>query len=406
MSLFNRNKSGQTYDGKERDRKGFIDVVDWQMEEEEIIYKFPYNNLTTGTVLIVNESQQAFLYKNGVMYDSFGAGRHELSTANIPFLQKFLNLPTGGQTTFTAEVWFVNTEVVKRNVPWGGGNIRIEDPYYKIPVKLGARGQYGFKISDGAVFLKKMIGTLHSATTDKVYEQFRGDIVEGMKVHLHSFMKQNNVGIVDIGSDMKNIAAFIKRELDPTFAEYGIELLNLNLEDIILDENDEGYKKIQDAIAERAKINLLGDKYQTARQFDVMDKAASNEGIAGGAMGAGLGAGLGFGMGGMMGNMQQQQQSQPPQQQPPQQSGPPPAAGAPPTPAVAEIYLSVSGETYGPYSIEQLKEFAQQKSFTKESLVWKAGMENWVKAGAMPELMPVFATPGAPPPPPPPPPSK
>ncbi len=160
MSLFNRNKSGRTADGKERDRKGFIDTVKWEMNTDDLVYKFPYDNLTTGTVLTVNESHTAFLFKDGVMYDSFGAGRHELKTANIPFLQKFLNIPTGGQTTFTAEVWFVNTEVVKRNMPWGAGSLRIIDPYFQIPVKLGARGHYGIKISDGAVFLKKNGGDI------------------------------------------------------------------------------------------------------------------------------------------------------------------------------------------------------------------------------------------------------
>lgn len=404
MSLFNRNKSGRTFDGKESDRKGFIDPIRWNMTEGEIVYKYPYDNITTGAVLSVNESQQAFLYKNGTLYDSFGNGKHELTTANIPFLQKFLNLPTGGETVFTAEVWFVNTELVKRNVPWGVGEMEIIDPYYKIPVEVRARGQYGFKISDGAVFLKKMVGTLHSVTTEKIYEQFIKSVKGATNRSLLTYIETNDVSILKIGSHMENIEKLIKQNLSASFEEYGIELLNLDVEYIGANKDNVNYKKIQDALSERAKIETLGNRYETARQFDVMDKAAVNEGIAGGAMGAGLGAGLGFGMGGMMGNQQQQsqQQSQQPQHQPPPQSSPPPPGGAaPPTPAVAAIYLSVSGETYGPYTIEQLKEFAKQNSFTKESLVWKTGMENWVKAAEMPELMAVFAKPGAPPPPPP-----
>ena len=36
-----------------------------QNNQEELVYKFPFNNLTLGSVLTVNESQEAFFFKNG-----------------------------------------------------------------------------------------------------------------------------------------------------------------------------------------------------------------------------------------------------------------------------------------------------------------------------------------------------
>ena len=122
-----------------------------QTDREELVYKFPFNNIATGNVLTVNESQEAFFFKSGVLCDSFTAGRYVLSTANLPLLQKVINLPSGGDTTFTAEVWFIN-KLDKRNMLWGTGGLRIIDPYFQIPIKLSARGQYGFRISDGGVF--------------------------------------------------------------------------------------------------------------------------------------------------------------------------------------------------------------------------------------------------------------
>jgi membrane protease subunit (stomatin/prohibitin family) len=399
MSLLSRANKGRTFDGKESKRPGFIDRVTWEMQEEELVYKFPYDNLTTGTVLFVHESQKAFLFKDRVLYDSFGPGRHTLTTANIPFLQKFLNIPTGGETAFTAEVWYVNTELVKRNMPWGAGKLRIIDPYFQIPVKMGARGQYGFKISDAEVFLKKLVGTLHSVTTDKLYEQFRTDVIEGMKVHLYNYMKNNNLNVNELGGEYINISGFIKQELDSRFSEYGVELLNFNIEEIIIDENDEGYKKVLEGISAGVSAKLrreqLGADYREERQLDIMEQAAKNEGVAGGAMGLGLGFGAGNVMGNMMGNMQGQQQ----QQQPPQQAGGPPAA---PPPPVAEIYLTKDGQTLGPYSVQQIQGFVSQQSVTKDSLVWKQGMQNWSPAESLPELQHLFRQ-AAPPPPPPPP---
>jgi len=395
MGLFDRTGKGHTFDGKESSRKGFIDRIKWEMEEEEIVYKFPYDNLTTGAVLIVHEVQKAFLFKDGVMYDSFGPGRHTLETANIPFLQKFLNIPTGGDTAFTAEIWFVNTELVKRNMPWGAGKLRIMDPYFEIPVKLGARGQYGFKISEPEIFLKKMVGTLHLVTTNKLYEQFRIDVIEGMKVHLHQFMKKQKLSINDLGGEYLNIANYIKQELDIKFKDFGVALLNFNIEEIIIDENDEGYKKVMEGIAAgvsaKRRRDMLGDAYTQERQLDIMEKAAKNEGMAGAAMGAGMG----FGMGNMVGNMMTNVQGN---QQP---TGAPQPPGAVPPP-VTTIYLTQNGQTLGPYSVQQINEFVIQNTVTKDSLVWKQGMQNWVAAATLPELQPLFQQSNTPPPPPPP----
>ena len=129
-----------------------IKSIYWeQNNQEELVYKFPFNNVTLGSVLTVNESQEAFFFKSGTLYDSFTAGRHTLSSANLPLLEKLINLPSGGDTTFTAEVWFIS-KLDKRNMLWGIGGLRVVDPYFQIPIKLSARGQYGGRISDGGLF--------------------------------------------------------------------------------------------------------------------------------------------------------------------------------------------------------------------------------------------------------------
>lgn len=392
MGLFDRASKGRTFDGKESERKGFIDKIKWEMQEGEISYKFPYDNITAGAILIVNQSQMAFFFKDGVLYESFGKGKHPLETANIPFLQKFLNAPTGGETTFTAEIWFVNTELVERNMPWGAGKLRIIDSYLKTSIKLGARGQYGFKISEPEIFIKKMVGTLAQVTTNKIYEQFGIDVIEAMKVNLSVYAEEHKLNINNFNKELTNIANYIKQNLDVTFMEYGIELLNFNIQEIIVDEEDEAYKKAMKGIEAKSRRDILGDDaYLQERQLDMMEQAAKNEGMAGAAMGAGMG----FGMGNMVGNMMSNMQGNP------QQTGAPQAPGSVPPP-VATIYTTQNGQTLGPYSIQQINDFVTQNTITKDSLVWKQGIQNWVAAGTLPELQPLFQQSNTPPPPPPP----
>ena len=73
-----------------------------------LVWKWPSDQLTLGAQLIVNESQEAIFFKGGKALDLFGPGTHTLSSGNIPLLQKLINLPFGGQTPFSAEVYFVN----------------------------------------------------------------------------------------------------------------------------------------------------------------------------------------------------------------------------------------------------------------------------------------------------------
>lgn len=73
MGLFNKQRTdGITYDGQGIERKGLIDVIKYNGEADELVWKFPYDNLTTGAQLIVNESQEAVFFKGGAVADVFG----------------------------------------------------------------------------------------------------------------------------------------------------------------------------------------------------------------------------------------------------------------------------------------------------------------------------------------------
>ncbi|MGN0918076.1 MAG: SHOCT domain-containing protein, partial [Oxalobacter sp.] len=101
-----------------------------------------------------------------------------------------------------------------------------------------------------------------------------------------------------------------------------------NVISVNVPEDNPGYQKLQQALAKKTEMEIIGFNYQQERSFDVMQTAAGNEGSAGGMMGAGMGMGMGMGMGipmgNMMGNMagqmsmgnQQQMVQQMPQQQP------------------------------------------------------------------------------------------
>ncbi len=154
-----------------------IDVVKWEAAADQIVWKFPNSELSTMTQLIVNESQTAILFKDGKRLDSFGAGRHTLSTNNIPLLNKLVNLPFGGKSPFAAEVWFVN-RAVPLDLKWGTPTpLQLEDPQYGLVVPVSAFGQMGIRVKDPAQFVTGVVGTLLNFGTRAVLDYFKGVLV-------------------------------------------------------------------------------------------------------------------------------------------------------------------------------------------------------------------------------------
>ena len=61
----------------------------------------------------------------------------------------------------------------------------------------------------------------------------------------------------------------------------------------------------------------------------------------------------------------------------------------PPVPGVT-YYVVVNGQATGPYDLSTLKQMITTGQFTAESLVWKAGMSEWVKAGIVDDIKRLF----------------
>ena len=121
-------------------------------------WKYPHEELGTWTQLIVNESQEVVLVKSGKVLDGFQRGRHTLDAANIPILNSIINLPFGGRSPFTAQVWYIN-KVYNLDIKWGTpSSMQVQDPKYGIFAPIRANGAFGIQIDDSKKFLVKLVG--------------------------------------------------------------------------------------------------------------------------------------------------------------------------------------------------------------------------------------------------------
>ncbi|HPJ34441.1 MAG TPA: SPFH domain-containing protein [Spirochaetota bacterium] len=280
-----------------------LDVVQWDNKPGEVIFKFEEGAIALGSQLIVKEGQEAIFFKNGQALDSYGPGRHTLSTGNVPLLEKLVNLPFGGKTPFPAEVYFINKTEIP-NMKWGTKQpMQLMDPVYNLPVPIRAFGSYSIRINDVKSFLITATGTWQAFTTDAISTGFR-DLAILPKVQdlVAEFMIKQEITILKLPAYYDEIGVAGKAKLGDDFTSFGVELVRFAVESINIPDDDENVQRLKKALADKAEMNIMGDDYKVKRTFDTMEKAAGNEGMTGGMVGAGMGVGMGQQMGAMMGN--------------------------------------------------------------------------------------------------------
>lgn len=272
-------------------------VLKFESSPKVLAWKFPNSELNCWSQLIVSESQEAIFMKNGQVADVFGPGKYRLSSDNLPILQKFVNIPFGGTSPFSAEVWFIN-KAFSMDIKWGTSSpIQIQDPKYKVFVPLRAFGQFGIQIVDSKRFLIKLVGTMRFFNIDTLTSFFRGLYITRVKDSISSALINSGISILEINAHLNELSESLSVELRKVLADYGIALTSFFINDINVPENDPAVQQLKAALAKRAEMEILGYSYQQERTFNTLDSAAGNQGTAGMVMGSGIGLGMGFGIG-------------------------------------------------------------------------------------------------------------
>ncbi len=280
-----------------------IDVVKYDGNDNEFVWKFPSNNLRLGSQLVVKQAQMAFFVKGGKVLDPFVSGTFTLTSGNIPLIHKLINIPFGGNSPFQAEVWFINL-ISKLDNKWGTSTaIQLEDPKYGIIVPVRAFGQFGFKISNPKLFLETLVGTINIYSAQKIVEYFTGKIITTISTAIGKKILIEKLSVLEMSAHLDDLSSFTEGRVNEEFAKFGIEVVNFYIMSINVPESDPSVIKLKEIKAKAMYINTVGkDVYSFDRSMDVLETAAGNEGNSGNLMGAGMGLGLGLGVGGNMGN--------------------------------------------------------------------------------------------------------
>lgn len=445
MALFGKKTEGGLMDVIRCDEQEYL-VWKWRPSGEANSTK-KENAIRYGSSLQVKDGEIAvFVYKqkDGEMQD-YILGPHDqtIKTANFPILTSIVGAAFGGSSPFQAEIYYINLS--------GNVQIRFGIPYFDVfdprfldfAVPMAVRGTITFNITDYKGFIK--LNRLINFELDDFKKQIKDAVTKYIKGVVTNIPADNGIPVLQMERKILEINDLVSKYLGSRLeTDFGVNMKGLDIAALEVDKEAEGYAELRKVTAEQTtktvgaqtdiniknlediqEINAMNmnetlriqreeaqraQKLQTEGQnisvhqlnqqtvvsktaAESMGKMGSGGGSGSGgsmdpgsmmasmAMGGAVGGGLANGVGDMMKGMNEQKQT-------------------PPPPPSVLYMVSVGGNQSGPFNMEQLKQFVSTGEFTKQTFVWKQGMDNWVEAGTVQELAGLF-TANTPPPPPP-----
>jgi excisionase family DNA binding protein len=259
-------------------KKQFIDIIEWTDDSRDTLsFRFPDEDkeIKRGAQLIVRESQIAQFVYLGQFGDSYGPGKYELTTDNIPILTDLKGWKYGLESPFKADVYYVITRLFTGN-KWGTANpVMMRDQDFGI-VRLRAYGIYDFKIVDPKLFLKEVAGTDDHFRLDEFNDTMRSRIVSIFSEAL----AQSKIPALDVAARYGELGQALLPLINPqTTTKYGLEVTSFVVENVSVPP------EVEQAIDKRSSMAAVGNlndyvKFQMAQGLEKGDGGGGAGGMA------------------------------------------------------------------------------------------------------------------------------
>jgi membrane protease subunit (stomatin/prohibitin family) len=195
-------------------------VIEWKTAgSEDIVWRYPNEDITWGAQLIVHEYEMAVFFRDGKAYDVFGPGRHTLTTLNLPILTRLLTLVAGyGERPFKAAVIYISTKVFAGKFGTSAQTTELA------PLKVF--GGFWFKIEDAQLFVNEVVGGQNAYATADVNNFLRGYLNEKIIDELSHY------DLITVFTRLDETSVIVKNSLTDYFKRLGVELTDLRFEGI------------------------------------------------------------------------------------------------------------------------------------------------------------------------------
>ena len=267
-----------------------FDIIEYPNEmRNELVHRFPESgpgDFRIGSQVIVRESQLAVFFRDGAALDTFGPGRHTITTLNIPFLiDKIGKLLFNEKTPFPAEVYFVSMREFA-DQKWGTPQpIIVRNPGMGLGVALlQGFGTFSFQVKDAQQFVTQVVGAQGIYRTDDIETRLRAMLLSKLQDLLGETAAKHSVP--ELIGLTEELGAGVRAKASDDFAALGLTLKSFYMENL---------KPSSKSAEELRAMGMLDmATYTQLQAADAIRDAAQNP-SGGAGLTAGIGAGVGLG---------------------------------------------------------------------------------------------------------------
>ena len=266
-------------------------VIEWKVQDASVLYHrigTPTDEIKNASKLIVSPGQGCLVVYDGkVMAVLNEPGTYEMQTDNHPFITTLLNLVQNLESEHKMRFYFYRSaEMV--NIAWGTASpVKYMEPVYKLPVTLGAYGNFSVRVGDAAVMFANLIGNITDYSADNVREVVTSRVIP----QLSSFLAQKAYPYQEVDQHLADMSAELKEKTTEELERLGLTLTDFRIEAVTFDDDTmERIGKIAEMTTEARAAGEVGLDYERVQKLGALSDAAKNEG---GLAGAGLQLGAG-----------------------------------------------------------------------------------------------------------------
>ena len=258
MGLFKRTKEG-----------GFMDVIRCD-ETEYLVWKWTpqgtganstkkENSIRCGSRLRVKDGEVAvfFYSQNDGTIQDFIAGpcAGVIDTVNFPILTSIIGSVFGGNSPFSAEIYFINLQ--KNNqIRFGVPFFDVFDPrFHDFSVPFAVRGTITFNISDYKGFIKN--NRLINFDLDSFGLQIRDVVRHYIKTFVTTVPAKYNIPVLQLETRIAELNSWAKKQLELIFEEeFGVNLKRFDISAIEPDKESAGYIELRNITARQQEKTI------------------------------------------------------------------------------------------------------------------------------------------------------
>lgn len=267
-------------------------VIEWKEQKPNLLFhqlETTTDEIKDASKLIVAPGQGCIIVYDGQVRATLTEpGVYEMESDNHPFITTLLNISQQAESDHKMRFYFFRTaEMV--NILWGTPSpVKYFEPEYKLPITLGACGNFSIVISDP----EKMFVTLLGPISDYYSQDIQQLVSSRIITPLATFLAEKAYSYREVDTHLMEMSEDLKNKTAEELERLGLKLTDFRINSVTFDEETmERIGRIANMTTEKQAAAEVDLDYVGMQKLEALREAARNEGGLAGAglqMGAGL----------------------------------------------------------------------------------------------------------------------